>query len=174
MHNQMIATDGNQQVDRFTFTEARSGIRIVFLPQTLRGDRKVAQLDYQDSKGKLTFRGDEVKQQKSNLGLLISITLKTNVAEGEINFALILPSVNLADKKKQDFETVAIATTRNQKIVANQVEIQFNYKTLTLKGCAENLSMVAPLPSADRHNQAWFPYTKRHEASFNLMDFQRF
>ncbi len=165
-----------QQADRFTFTEADSSIRIVFLPQILRGNQKISQLDYQGSEGKFTYRGDEIKQQQSNLGLIISITLKTNTDEGDLDFALVLPSVNLASQKQQDFETIAIATTKSQKIVANQVGIQFNYKVLTLKGCAENLSMVESksLLSADWQNPSWFPRTKSHEDWYNLMDFHRF
>ncbi|PSB34150.1 hypothetical protein [Chlorogloea sp. CCALA 695] len=170
-----INTTQNQQADRFTLTDACSGIRIIFLPQMLRGNRGIPQLDYKGSEGQFTFRGDEVKQQQSNLGLLISIALKTNVGE-ELDFALVLPSVNLAGQKKQDFETVAIATTKSRKVDANQAGIQFNCQVLTLKGYAENLSMVAPVsvPSVDWQNPSWFPYTKKHEDRFNLMDFQRF
>ncbi|WP_009630849.1 hypothetical protein [Synechocystis sp. PCC 7509] len=166
----------NQQADRFTLTDAESGtVHIVFLPQILRQNRKVPQLDYQGAEGKFTFRGNEVKQQQSNLGLLISVTLKTN-AEADLDLALVLPSINLVGQKRQDFETVAIATTKSRKVIANQAGIQFNCKVLTLKGYAENLSMVTPdsRPSTGWQNPSWFPHTRRHEDLYNLMDFHRF
>lgn len=100
-------------------------------------------MDYQGSEGKFTFQGSEVKQQQSSLGLLISVTLKTNTKSGGLDFALILPSVNLVEQKRQDFETVAIATTKNQKIVDNRAVTEFAYKVFTLKGVAEKLSVVA-------------------------------
>ncbi len=79
----------------------------------------------------------------------------------------------MAGKKRQDFETVAIATTKSRKVVA-QAGIQFSCKVWTLKGYAENLSMVAPLPTTDCYDSSWFPHAKRHEDLYNLMDFQRF
>ncbi len=169
-----INTTQNQQPDRFTFTDTQSSdIKIVFLPQTLRGDRKKPQLDYQSAEGQFTFRNHEIKQQQSNLGLLISITLKTDERGEKLNFAFILPSINLAGQKKQDFETVAIATTRSQKIVANNAVTEFSHKILTLKGCAEKLSFVASdyVPSADWRES---PTNSWHEDGYNLMDLQRF
>ncbi len=168
-----IDTNQNYQADRFTFTDTQSeAIRIVFLPQTLRYHRKIPQLDYQGAEGQFTFRGGEVKQQHSNLGLLISVTLKTNKDSDGLDFALILPSVNLGDRQKQDFETIAIATTRKQKIVANRTGTEFIYKILTLKGCAEKLSVVASgsVPSSN-----WLKVpTPWQENGFDLMDFPRF
>lgn len=172
-----INSNQNPQADRFTFTDTQSGnIRIVFLPQILRGNRKVPQLDYQGSEGQFTFQGKEIKQQQSNLGLLISITLKPNADGGGSDFALVLPSVNLAGQKSQNFQTFAIATTTSRKIVANHAGTEFIYKILTLKGCAEKLPLAgfSSVPSAAGQNPQWFPFTKRHEDWYNLMDFDRF
>lgn len=167
-------TNQNQPPDRFTLTDTQSSdIKIVFLPQMLRGDRKKPQLEYQSAGGQFTFRGSEIKQQQSNLGLLISITLKTDEQGEKLNFAFMLPSINLAGKKKQDFETVAIATTRNHKMVANRTVTEFSHKVLTLKGCAEKLSFLASeyVPSADWQKS---PTTSWHEDGYNLMDLHRF
>ncbi len=167
----------NQQAERFTFTDDRSNTKIVFLPQILRGNRRITQLDYQGLEGKFTFRGDEIKLQQSNLGLLICITLKTNTETEGVDFALVLPSVNLTTQKRQDFETVAIATTRKRKTITNQDGVQFDCKFMSLKGCAENLSMVgssSKSSSEDWQNPSWFPESKKHEDWYKLMDFQRF
>ena len=159
----------NQQADKFTFADTQSNdIYITFLPQMLRGDRKVPQLDYQGSLGKFSFWGNEIKQQPSNLGLLISITLKINKETESLDFALVLPSINLQSQKRQYFETVAIATTRNRKIIANHTGTEFTYKVFTLKGCAEKL---APVPSANWQN---FYLSPSPEELYNLVDFQRF
>ncbi len=172
MQNQ-TNTIQNQQADRYTFLDTQfSGIKIVFLPQTLRGNRKIPQLEYQGLEGQFTFRGDEIKQQQSSLGLLVSITLKKHRTSAGLDFALVLPSVNLASQKRQDFETVAIATTKSQKIVENRTETEFTYKILTLKGCAEKLSVVA---SSSRPSSNWLKVpTPWQENGFDLMDFPRF
>ena len=164
---QQLNNTQNYQVERFTFTDTQSSnIRIVFLPQILRGERKIPQLDYQGSEGKFTFRSKEIKQQHSDLGLLISVTLKINAdGGGRLDFAFILPSVNLAGQKSQDFETIAIATTRSRKITANHVGTEFSYKILMLKGVAEKLP-----PSSN-----WLKApTTWHEDIYNLIDFPRF
>ncbi len=160
------------QADRFTFTNTNTGdINIVFLPQILRGNRRIPQLDYRGEEGQFTFRGEEVKQQQSSLGLLISVTLKPK-ADGTLDFALVLSSINLEGQKFQDFETVAIATTRNRKIVANHTGMEFTYKILTLKGVAQKLPFVTPnsVPSEDWRN----PNTPLQEDRYNLIDFPRF
>lgn len=172
---QQITTTQHQQADRYTFTDTQAGnIRIVFLPQTLRHNRKIPQLDYQGSEGKFTFQGNEVKQQQSNLGLLISVTLKANPKSGGLDFALILPSVNLVEQKRQDFETVAIATTKSQKIVGNRAVTEFTYKVFTLKGVAEKLSVVASgsVPSALLKD--YQSPTTWQEDEYSLVDLHRF
>jgi len=166
----------HQQADRYTFTDTQSrDIRIIFLPQTLRHNLKIPQLDYQGSEGKFTFQGNEVKQQQSSLGLLISVTLKTNTKNGGLDLALILPSVNLVEQKRQDFETVAIATTKNKKIVDNRAVTEFAYKVFTLKGVAEKLSVVASgsVPSSDLFKAYQSPTTWQ-EDEYSLVDFYRF
>lgn len=168
-----INNNQNQQPDRYTFTDPQfSDIKIVFLPQMLRGDRKKPQLDYQSSEGIFTFWGDEVKQQQSNLGLLISITLKTDENGEKLNFAFMLPSINLAGQKQQKFETVAIVTTRSQKMVARRTAIEFSHKILTLKGVAEKLSFVADYaPSSDGLKAS---IAAGHKDKYDLIDFPRF
>ncbi len=140
----------------------------------MRHNRKVPQLDYQGLEGKFTFRGNEIKQQQSHLGLLISITLKTNPNAERLDFALMLPQVNLESQKIKDFETVAIATTRSRKIIASRSGTEFAYKVLTLKGWAEKLSKeVEPVPLVAWQN----PYLHCTEwlgERYNLIDFQRF
>jgi hypothetical protein len=79
----------------------------------------------------------------------------------------------LSIQKHQNFETVAIATTRSQKMVANRAVIEFTHKILTLKGVAEKLPLVASdyVPSAD-----WLKAstTAGDQDWYNLTDFPRF
>lgn len=173
---QQINTTQHQQADRYTFTATQfADIHIVFLPQILRHNRKIPQLDYQGSEGRFTFQDNEVKQQQSNLGLLISVTLKANPKTEGFDFALILPAVNLVEQKRQDFETVAIATTKSQKIVGNRAVTEFAYKVFTLKGVAEKLSVVASdyVPSSALLKAYQSPATCQ-EDEYSLVDLRRF
>lgn len=164
------------QADRYTFTDTQSkSLQIVFIPQMLQGTRRIPQLDYQSSEGKFTFQGDEIVQQQSNLGLLISVPLKTNTDEG-FDFALILPFFDMNGQKRQEFETVAIAATKNQKIVTNCTKYEFTYKMLTLKAVAEKLSVVA---SGSVSSSNWFKNRRSSSTAwqgdgYDLIDFNRF
>ncbi len=52
------------------------------------------------------FRGDEIAQEQTVLGLVVSVVLKPNADAGGLDFALILPPVNLGGEAHQDFDTV--------------------------------------------------------------------
>lgn len=163
------------QADRFTFTDTQSNnLQIVFLPRMLQGNRKIPQLDYQSSEGKFTFQGDEIVQHQSNLGLLISVPIKTNADDG-FDFALILPFFNMNGQTRQEFETVAIAATKTQKIVANCTKCEFTYKMLTLKAVAEKLSVVGSgVSSSNWFKNRQLSSTAWQGDGYDLIDFDRF
>ena len=65
---------------------------------------------YQDADSNLTFTGDEIRSQQSELGTLVSVSLKMTVDAGATVLTLVLPSINVAAATEQPFETLAIVT----------------------------------------------------------------
>lgn len=102
---------------------------------------KASQLIYHGPSGELTFRGKEIRKQKSALGLLITVTLEPNFDRGQLELTLVLPTVNLENGQKQNFDTVAIKS-RGLGRVINRAGSELTYLVLPLKGVAEQV----PLP----------------------------
>ncbi|WP_341528432.1 hypothetical protein WKK05_03525 [Nostoc sp. UHCC 0302] len=135
------------QANQYTFTDPIRTTQIVFYPQApgpVRTDepRGASQLTYQGPEGEFTFRGKEIRKQKSPLGLLITVTLEPNFDQGQLELTLVLPTVNLQNGQKQGFDTVAIKS-RGLGFVINRAGAEQNYLTLPLKGVAE--SVILPL-----------------------------
>ena len=91
-------------------------------------------LDYQDAKGTLSFVDTEVRRQDSELGTLISVSLKRTVDAGATILTLILPPINMAGQTEQDFETFAIIT-QSYGILPRQ-GARLTYQALMLEGAA--------------------------------------
>ncbi|AVH62137.1 hypothetical protein CDG77_29435 [Nostoc sp. 'Peltigera membranacea cyanobiont' 213] len=134
------------QANQYTFTDPIKTTEIVFFPQApgpVRVDDppKASQLIYHGPSGELTFRGKEIRKQKSALGLLITVTLEPNFDRGQLELTLVLPTVNLENGQKQNFDTVAIKA-RGLGRVINRAGSELTYLVLPLKGVAEQV----PLP----------------------------
>jgi hypothetical protein len=143
-----VNTAQNQLAKRFTLTDREGSTQIVFFPQApgpIRSPRN-PQLDYRGPEGQFTFRGDEVNQQQSPLGLLLSVTLQPDLDAGQLDLTLVLPPVNLVGKKIQAFETVAIKS-RSRGFVVDRSGAQLTYEVLMLKGSAEGV--ILPFRSTD-------------------------
>ena len=134
------------QANQYTFTDPIRTTQIVFFPQApgpIRVDDPpgASQLTYQGPEGRFTFRGQTIRKQKSPLGLLITVTLEPNFDQGQLELTLVLPSVNLENGQKQNFDTVAIKT-RGLGRVINRAGAELTYLVLPLKGVGESV----PLP----------------------------
>ncbi|MEJ6486804.1 hypothetical protein N0Y54_37050 [Nostoc punctiforme UO1] len=135
------------QANQYTFTDPIRTTQIVFFPQApgpVRVDDPpgASQLTYQGPEGEFTFRGKAIRKQNSPLGLLITVTLKPNADQGQLQLTLVLPTVNLQNGQKQEFDTVAIKT-RGLGFVVNRAGAELTYLTLPFKGAAE--SVILPL-----------------------------
>jgi hypothetical protein len=132
-----------QQANKFSFTDVNKTTQIVFFPQepgpiTLPGG---PQLNYEGVEGNFIFRGsNEVEQQDGPLGSLFTVVLEKTIDAGALTLTLVLPPVNLAGKKQQIFETVAIKT-KSFGILPRE-GARLTYEVLYLNGLAE----VAILP----------------------------
>lgn len=152
----------NQHVKRYALTDSQGTTEIVFFPQAPVSESgelpRGPQLTYQGPEGQLTFTGDEIHQQRSFLGLLITVVLKPDLDAGQLNLTLVLPPINLAGKKAQEFETIGIKT-RSQGHVIDPGGATLTYKVLMLKGVAQ----AVVLPFATTVSEPLEPMTDNGE-----------
>ncbi|KAM3091413.1 hypothetical protein ACKFKG_25700 [Phormidesmis sp. 146-35] len=128
----------------FKFSDREGATNIAFYPQAPKAQSgRESQLDYRGVEGSFTFRGEQITQQQSKLGLLISVTLQPDVDAGELSLTLILPPVNLAGEKQQDFTTLAVKA-RSLGFVVDRSGAQLKYEVLPLKGIAEGAVLTEP------------------------------
>jgi hypothetical protein len=140
----MLQNSGNavqisQPANLFTFTDSNDGTQIAYYPQasTSGSVRSLgdARLDYFGPEGRLTFFGNEIDRQQSHLGLQITVTLKPDAGEGQLEFTLVLPPVKLGDREIQDFETIAIKSYSRGR-AANRIGPELTYKVQNLEAVA--------------------------------------
>lgn len=67
-------------------------------------------ITYQDSDQTLTFSGDQIRTQQSDMGPLVSVTLLPSVDAGATILTILLPTVHMGDMGQQPFETFAIVS----------------------------------------------------------------
>lgn len=136
----------DRQPNRFTLSDRDKTTRIVFFPQALTPlgateKPSDAQLEYHGVEGELVFRGDEISEEQTILGLLISVILRPNADAGGVNFALVLPPVNFGGEARQEFDTIGIKI-RSRGRVINPIGAELTYEVLNLKGVAEDIPIL--------------------------------
>jgi hypothetical protein len=136
----------DRQPNRFTLSDRDKTTRIVFFPQALTPlgatEKPLdAQLEYHGVEGELVFRGDEISEEQTILGLLISVILRPNADAGGVDFALVLPPVNLGGEARQEFDTIGIKI-RSRGRVINPIGAELTYEVLNLKGVAEDIPIL--------------------------------
>lgn len=136
----------DREPNRFTLSDCDNTTRIVFFPKALTplGASETssdAQLEYHGAEGQLIFRGDDITQEQTVLGLLISVILKPNADAGGVDFALVLPPVILEGEARQEFDTIGIKV-RSRGRVINPAGAELTYEVLNLKGVAEDIPIL--------------------------------
>ncbi|PTR16290.1 hypothetical protein C8R31_102304 [Nitrosospira sp. Nsp2] len=140
------ARQPHRQPNRFTLTDSSKGTRIVFFPRALTPlgtseSSTEAQLEYHGLEGQFIFRGDDITQEQTVLGSVVSVVLKPNADAGGLDFALILPPVNLGGEARQDFDTLGIRIRSRGRLI-NPAGAELSYDVVHLKGVAEDIPVL--------------------------------
>ena len=64
--------------------------------------------NYKDAQQELSFSGDEIRTQESELGTLVTVSLKKTVDTGYTSLTLLLPKVKLGNAQQQAITALAI------------------------------------------------------------------
>jgi len=127
----------------------KGDVRITYIPGgegplTTEGPLK---LEYHDAQhGDLSFRGDAVRTQDTDVGKLVTVTLRQTVDQGNVLFTLILPTgfTKQGPEDKIHFHTEGIVTTQHVAVDNPTVKgPNLTYQYVALQGTAENV--VLPL-----------------------------
>ncbi|MHC5594611.1 MAG: hypothetical protein ACYTXC_01330 [Nostoc sp.] len=96
---------------------------------------------YKDQQQTLNFTGNEqIRSVETEIGTLVTVTIRQTVDTGNTLFTLILPRVNLGNSKSAVVETKGITTTNIFSVIPkfNQGQRQ-TYTTIPLTGTAQSV-----------------------------------
>ena len=137
---------GRQPTDRqptvYRLNTSDNATRVTFFPQELgplgQGEPGVPSLEYDGPEGSRRFRGDKITQQKTILGMLVSVALEGNEADqGFLDLALVLPPFRMGDEARHEFSTVGILSRGPSGFGRPPAWPQRTYEVLELEGSAE-------------------------------------
>jgi hypothetical protein len=97
---------------------------------------------YQDKQQTLNFTGDDqIRSVETEIGTLVTVTIRKTVDTGSTSFTLLLPRVNLGKSKSATVETKGITTTNLFSVIPkfNQGQRQ-TYTTIPLTGTAQSVA----------------------------------
>lgn len=99
-------------------------------------------LTYKDKQQTLNFTGNEqIRSVETEIGTLVSVTIRKTVDTGNTVFTLLLPRVNLGNSDSATVETKGITTTNLFSVIPrfNQGQRQ-TYITIPLTGIAQSVA----------------------------------
>jgi hypothetical protein len=98
-------------------------------------------LQYHDTHETLHFSGEEIRTIDSEVGTLVSVTIRRTVDSGSTSFTLVIPNVNLGQSTQTHISTFGITTIHRFSVVPifNQGQVE-TYTETQLEGTAELVS----------------------------------
>jgi hypothetical protein len=95
-------------------------------------------LSYQDSTRTLSFTGNQIRETQTEMGTLVSVTIRMTIDTGSTSFSLLLPRVNLAGPSSTaQVHTYGITTVHKFSVVPAMNRGQIDLYTATeLSGTA--------------------------------------
>lgn len=92
---------------------------------------------YKDAEYDLSFIGDEIRIQQSELGALVTITLRSMPDVGSDTVTLIVPHVRVAELS-EPVETLAIQCHNSTPMIGPPLGASQSYQVILLKGSVQN------------------------------------
>ena len=100
------------------------------------------QLSYKDASQSLNFTGDEIRKTTSEIGTLVTVTIRRTVDSGSTTFTLLVPTVNLtgAIPPPAEIHTIGITTVHRFSVapVGNRGQTEL-YTVTQLSGTASHV-----------------------------------
>ena len=93
---------------------------------------------YQDLQQTLSFTGDQIRSVVTEIGTLVSVTIRLTVDTGGTTFSLLLPRVNIPGEQSVPVETVGITTLHRFSVLPINGQRDF-YTVTRLQGSASRV-----------------------------------
>ncbi|HWF34597.1 MAG TPA: hypothetical protein VG295_04485 [Solirubrobacteraceae bacterium] len=95
-----------------------------------------AELAYSGPKGEQVFSGDDITVQDTALGTEVTVTLEDIADMHVVTLTAFLPEMWVAPRSGQEFETIAVLTTKEEPITAEAgfPAARESYATMELSG----------------------------------------
>lgn len=101
----------------------------------------IARFEYQDANQTLIFPESDIRTATTEIGTLVTVTIRRTVDSGSTSFTLLLPSVNLEQTNHATIDTVGITTIHRFSLIPNFNRGQTEFYTVTeLTGTAEAIN----------------------------------
>jgi len=95
------------------------------------------QLSFKNKVFNKNFTGGEIRTEDSELGKLVSVTLKPSVDTGTTSMTLLVPSVALGNQTSQPLHTLCIISVHTGPIAPGHVGARRTYESVALNGTAK-------------------------------------
>lgn len=101
-------------------------------------------LQYHDAFQTLHFSGDQIRTLSTEIGTLVTVTIRMTVDTGSTVFSMLIPPVNLEELNTVDITTYGITTIRRFSVVPefNQGQLD-SYAVTELVGTAAHVVFAA-------------------------------
>ena len=109
-----------------------------YLPASWYGYGPQPKFTYQDLQQTLSFSGDEIRSSETEVGMLVSVTIRMTRDTGGTTFSLLIPRVDIPGETSVPIQTVGITTLHKFSILPENGQHDF-YTSTRLRGSASNL-----------------------------------
>jgi hypothetical protein len=123
------------------FALQAQGIRVNYSTSSITG---TARLSFKKGRKTLNFAGRDIRAVDTLIGSLVTVTIANVPDKSVTTFSLLLPAINLAKaSSKQSFRTIGITTTNKTSIAGPVKGVQQTYKSVELRGTAQQVQFIA-------------------------------
>ena len=103
-------------------------LKITYLVSGFQG---LPYLNYQDSAQTLSFKGTEIRAAETEIGSLVTVTLKLTLDAGSTSFSVLIPAITLANTQAEEtFKTVGVPTVHKTALVGPPLRSPRNLRSV--------------------------------------------
>jgi hypothetical protein len=124
-----------QMVEPNLFVLSGENINVTYSTTGIDG---IPHFNYQDVQQTRDFSGDEIRSVETEVGTLVSVTIRLTVDTGGTTFSILLPRVNIPGEVSVPIQTIGITTIHKSPIVPKIGQRDF-YTVISLTGSASRL-----------------------------------
>jgi hypothetical protein len=113
------------------FELSGGGIEVTYSTTSFDGK---ARFDYHDAQQSKAFVGDQIRTLQTEIGTLVSVTIRMTVDAGSTTFSVLIPTVNLRVANFAHVSTIGITTLHKLSIVGGLQGQTETYTVVPLHG----------------------------------------